>query len=344
MESKTVSIIVPVYNIEETLLRRCIESLLAQTLDSIEILLVVDGCPAGGGIICDEYARSDERILVIHQPNKGVSAARNAGIEIARGKYIAFVDGDDFVAPELCMELFNAAEETGADIAACGYDRYDIISGGFFQHTYGYNVLCRDQEDIRQLSLSLLRTMKLKRHELYIKTNGYVWAHLYRTKCLNGLRFDPRLFGGEDRLFNFIAINRCNCFCYINKVLYHYVENPKSSTHKFRPNSKEDALATYRLYRNMPVVENNLEYRQAYYIRTCCMVLSLAGAYFHHPKNPNKKAAIAFSSFCQEDLVAEAIQNADIREMRLCKMKLAIWCLKLRLYGPASWCARHWHL
>ena len=339
-----VSIIVPVSNVEKGLLRQCIESLLAQTLENIEIILVDDGCPSGGGTICDEYAKIDKRIKVIHQPNKGVSAARNAGIEAARGRYITFVDGDDFVAPEYCMELFNAAEETGADITACGADRYEVIHGVFHPFFSGNNTLCRNQEEIRQLALSLLRTMKFKREELNIRVNGYVWAHLYRTECLNELRFDPRLLGGEDRLFNYLALMRCNCFCYINRVLYHYVINSQSLTHKFKPNAIELALETYQIYRNLPEVEQNPECRQAYYIRTCCMALAMVRSYFLHPENPDKEPAIAFRRFCRENLVAEAIQNADIRKMRLCKMKLAIWCLKLRLYEPASWCARYWHL
>lgn len=105
MSNIIVSIIVPVFKVEETLLRRCIESLMGQMLTAIEILLVDDGCPAGGGAICDEYAGKDSRIRVIHQSNKGISGARNAGLDAACGKYITFVDGDDFISPELCMAL-----------------------------------------------------------------------------------------------------------------------------------------------------------------------------------------------------------------------------------------------
>ena len=199
MNNIIVSVIVPVYKVEEPLLRRCIESLLGQTLDKIEILLVDDGCPAGGGAICDEYAGKDERIRVIHQPNKGISAARNAGMDVARGKYITFVDGDDFVAPELCTELFIAAEKSGADITACGADRYDLVSNTFSPYLSGHNVLYRDQEDIRQLSLAILRTMKFKRQELYFGINNYVWAHFYRVASLKDLRFEPRLLGEWER-------------------------------------------------------------------------------------------------------------------------------------------------
>ena len=344
MSDIAVSIVVPVFKIEESLLRRCIESLLGQSLENIEILLVDDGCPAGGGAICDEYAGKDARIRVIHQSNNGISAARNAGMDIARGKYIAFVDGDDFVASELCLELYQAAEKTGADITACGADRYDPVSHAFLPYIPGAAVLCRDPEEIRQLSLTILRTMKLKREEVYLRINNYVWAHLYRSDWLMDLRFDLRLPGGEDRLFGFMAMDRCRCFCAVNKVLYHYVINPHSVTKTFCSSGPKLALDTYRLYRELPIVQNTADYRNTYYIRTCCMALAMVNSYFYHPDNPGTSAWPELCDFWREPVVAEAIREAAIRDMRLSKVKICICGLKLGLYGITAKCARHWHL
>lgn len=344
MNNIAVSIIVPVYNVKETLLRRCIESLLVQSLDQMEVLLVDDGCPIGGGAICDEYAGKDHRVRVIHQSNKGISAARNAGIDMARGKYITFVDGDDFVDPAFCWELFLTAEKNGADITACGADRYDMASHRFSPFISNCDVLYRNPEDIRQLSLALLRTMKLTRHELYLRINNYVWAHLYRVDWLKDLRFDPRLSGGEDRLFNFLAMERCRCFCCIDKVLYHYTINPHSVTHTFYPAAPAKALATYRLYRELPSIQTIPEYRDAYYVRTCCMALAMVGSYFYHPDNPDKQIRKELQAFWQDAIVAEAIHNVPLRDMRLCKMKFCIYSLKLRLYSITAKCALYWHL
>ncbi len=344
MSNIIVSIIVPVFKVEETLLRRCIESLMGQTLTAIEILLVDDGCPAGGGAICDEYAGKDSRIRVIHQSNKGISGARNAGLDAACGKYITFVDGDDFISPELCMELFTAAEKTGADIAACGADRYDIVYEACLPYIPGCSVLYREKEDICQLSLAILRTMKFNRRKLYLRINNYVWAHLYRVQWLKDLRFDTRLSGGEDRLFNFMAMERCTCFCSIDRVLYHYTINPHSVTHIFRPSAPELALDTYQLYRELPMVRNSVEYRNAYYIRTCCMALAMVRSYYCHPDNPHKSLRKEFRAFCEIPLVAEAIRRASLRSMRLCKMKFCIYALKWRLYGIAARFALFWNL
>lgn len=119
-----ISIIIPIYNVEKYL-SQCIDSLIAQTENDIEIILVDDGSPDACGKICDEYAKTDERIVVIHQPNKGVSAARNAGLNIAKGEYIGFVDPDDWVAPEMYGEMLKAIRSKDVELIICGYDYYD---------------------------------------------------------------------------------------------------------------------------------------------------------------------------------------------------------------------------
>lgn len=117
-----ISVIVPVYNVEPYL-RQCIDSILAQTYRDFELILVDDGSPDNCGAICDEYARRDSRIRVIHQENGGLSAARNAGIDIATGEYISFVDSDDWVHPEYLAYLYRAVQERGVLLSACSFAR-----------------------------------------------------------------------------------------------------------------------------------------------------------------------------------------------------------------------------
>ena len=134
------SIIVPVYKVEKYL-PRCIDSILAQTFGDFELILIDDGSPDGCGRICDEYARKDKRIVVIHQKNMGVSAARNAGLDIARGRYIGFVDSDDWIEPQMYEVMMDAIRENGADMAVCGvryadedgkFTRADMLSEGVY--------------------------------------------------------------------------------------------------------------------------------------------------------------------------------------------------------------------
>lgn len=119
-----ISVIVPVYGVEKYL-SKCIESLVKQTFKDIEVILVDDGSPDSCGKICDMYAEKYEQLVIIHQVNQGVSVARNAGLKIAKGEYIGFVDPDDWVAPEMYESMYGAMKETGTDLVICGYDYYD---------------------------------------------------------------------------------------------------------------------------------------------------------------------------------------------------------------------------
>lgn len=122
------SIIVPIYRTEE-FLEQCLDSILAQTYANLEIILVDDGSPDGCGVICDRYAAADSRIRVVHQENGGRSSARNAGLELAGGEWIGWVDSDDWIEPDMYEVLLNCALESGAEIAACGrIEERDSIS------------------------------------------------------------------------------------------------------------------------------------------------------------------------------------------------------------------------
>lgn len=147
-----ISVIIPVYKVE-AYLPRCIDSVLAQTLADWEIVLVDDGSPDGSGCICDEYAAKDSRIKVMHQENAGVSSARNAGMDIASGEYLAFIDSDDFIDPGMYEALLQVAQRTNADVVECNYqfgqwkneDSGDVyentgmeaLEKAFFQDRYG---------------------------------------------------------------------------------------------------------------------------------------------------------------------------------------------------------------
>ncbi len=127
-EGKTVSIIVPVYQVREYL-DVCVQSVLAQTYTDLEIILVDDGSTDGSEKICDRYAETDERVRVVHQKNKGLSGARNEGLKLAKGEYIAFVDADDKVSPFFIELLYELAEKYHARIAVCSYEKGRELSG-----------------------------------------------------------------------------------------------------------------------------------------------------------------------------------------------------------------------
>ena len=124
----TISVIVPVYKVEPYL-HRCVDSILAQSFQDFELILVDDGSPDRCGVICDEYAQKDSRVRVIHQQNGGLSAARNAGIDLvladSESQWLSFVDSDDWIHPLYLELLERAVRESGADAGACLYTRVD---------------------------------------------------------------------------------------------------------------------------------------------------------------------------------------------------------------------------
>ena len=119
-----ISVIVPVYKVEPYL-RRCIDSILCQTYRDFELILVDDGSPDNCGAICDEYATKDSRVVVIHQENGGLSAARNAGIDASKGEYLSFVDSDDWIHPEMLQWLLRAIQSNHVPISVCGFQETD---------------------------------------------------------------------------------------------------------------------------------------------------------------------------------------------------------------------------
>lgn len=173
MTRPKISIIVPIYNVEPYL-RQCLDSLVGQSYEDLEFILVDDGSPDGCPAICDEYARQDSRVRVIHQPNGGVSAARNAGLAAATGEWIGWVDPDDWIEPDMYAYLLENALAYGADVAVCGrWERYpdrDVFWGW-------EEVQVWDQE---QTIAQLLEDRALR---------NYLCDKLWRRELFDGVRF-----------------------------------------------------------------------------------------------------------------------------------------------------------
>ena len=212
-----ISIIVPIYNAEKTL-DRCVKSLQTQTYKSIEIILVNDGSNDNSISLCQSYANTDNRIAVIDKPNGGVSSARNAGLNIANGKFVMFCDSDDWVESEWCERLLE--KHCKDNMVICG----TFIEGA--QSVLPYMVYSNKEK-----LLSKKETVELDNFVL-----NSLWNKIYDANVIssNSLSFDSRLTNGEDLLFNLQYLNRIkgNIYC-INQCLYHY-SWPQSETSSTR--------------------------------------------------------------------------------------------------------------
>lgn len=227
-ENPKVSIIIPAYNIAPYL-ERCLESVRNQTYKEIQIIIIDDGSTDQTGKIADSFAEKDKRFYVIHKENRGVSAARKTGLERADGEYIGFVDGDDYIEPEMYEKLIDLAVEYDADITHCGYqmvfpDRVDLYHGTGKLRIQDSHTAVKDLLEGTMVEPGLVN--KLYRHDLF-----------------KGIEYDPEIVINEDLLLNFLLFHRVYRSVFLDEPLYHYmVRKNSASTSKWNEHKVMDPV------------------------------------------------------------------------------------------------------
>lgn len=219
-----ISIIVPIYNTPKDYIQKCISSLLKQTYSSYEILLVDDGSNEDVADYCDELSHKDLRIRVYHQKNRGVSSARNLGLEVAEGEYIAFVDADDWVEPDYIEKLLSAIE-MNAEMAICNI-------------CYDYG-----EDSNSDLTGSNLKKVEYNKSEVYKELlyskeiGGFLWNKLFKKKFIPK-RLDESLHYSEDYVFVAEYCRQITKAIYLDSKLYHYRQDGNSATKELSYNSR----------------------------------------------------------------------------------------------------------
>ena len=231
------SIIVPIYNVEQYL-DRCIQSILNQTYQNLEIILVDDGATDCSGAIADSYAAKDKRIKVFHKENGGLSDARNYGLEHVTGDYILFIDSDDFIVNIMCERLITVASSNNADIVSCNYYIYrgdDDIS----IHTMSV------QDDKRTFTgMDMLRYYLLKTEPFDLNV---VWNKIFKLDLFNGVvpvRF-PKGRVQEDNFTIFMLFLNANSIVTVNEPLYYYVQRAGSIMANFTRRFMIDTIESH---------------------------------------------------------------------------------------------------
>ena len=253
----TVSIIIPIFN-AEAYLARCLDSILAQSYSDWECILVEDGSTDGSGRICDCYAAKDARFKAIHGSNKGVSTARNKGIQLSGGQWFYFCDADDEVMPNALETLIHECDSSGSDLVFGGYVECD---------EHGLVIAEPSNEWHRQLSVD--ETLC----ELYKATNctyeGYLWCKLFRAELIRDhhIRFAEDIYFNEDRLF--IVEYLCHvstAIAYTSTPVYRYYHHDNSAyfgtKSKWNPRYITDLLAYVRMYHIVLSLTDSLRPRQ----------------------------------------------------------------------------------
>jgi len=217
MKLPEVSIIVPIYN-SEKYISKCIDSIIAQTYTNIECILIDDGSTDSSLFICERYHQSDDRIVVMHQENAGVSATRNRGIEVARGKYVCFIDSDDYIQKNMCEILVAAIKHSDADVVCCGYTENNKA-----------HILCNEDFIFsNSCVIEIIHYLEMR------QAFGLVWNKLYKKTFLDTytIRFLGSIKFGEDMLFNLQYFWHIKAAYISSNYLYHYLHDNQNPVTK----------------------------------------------------------------------------------------------------------------
>ena len=237
-----VSVIIPIYNSEQYL-EKCIKSVIEQEYENIEIILINDGSEDNSGIICDMFAKRDNRIKVLHNTNQGVSISRNLGINIASGEYLFFMDSDDYIEANTISVLIERVKKSKSDLLIFGYNNIDKIK----KNTIVYNL-----DKIIHID-ELLEIMLDKKYYMYF---NYLWNKLYKTECIknNKILFNSQVNLGEDALFNVEVYKNIKNIEFVKLPLYNYVLKDSNSL-----TSKKNKIEyTLNVYKNIFIQYKNL--------------------------------------------------------------------------------------
>ena len=289
MNSIKVSIIVPVYNVEKYV-SRCLDSLISQTLKDIEIIVVNDASTDNSGKICDEYAKKDDRIKVLHQKvNKGQSNARNLALEFAQGEYIVFVDSDDWVKEDMCESMYNAAVESNAKMTI-----------------FDYKVVKKDVTEERKGFWGDEVTI-----ESYFKylTPGYLWNKIFHSSLKEKLTIDVNSGQAEDLCILLIMVSffeQDEDICYVPNAYYYYMQREDSSS------NSEIFVKSYGVedyFRSLKYILNNHNKKYSDWVSYYCVQCLYWGI-----DNVDRKYFKAdYIEFLQKNMTSYIVGNPHMR-------------------------------
>ncbi len=337
MTRPKISVVIPVYQVE-SYLNRCIDSVLKQTLPELEVILVDDGSTDRCPQICDDYAATDARIQVIHKENGGLASARNAGMQKATGKWLFFLDSDDYLEPDGLEQLYLTGERYSVDFV-----RYRAIRSGWpgMAEDAPCNVEpvrelgegCYDRERIvKEVYPRLLATPQL--------TMGAIvgaWGSLYRLDFLrrNGLMFYEEVKFSEDLIFSARVVRAARSFYFIDTPgVYHYFYNPNSISKSFRAGRWDSCKSLIAACERDFSGDTDYDFSgQLLCLRWFCVLLALNERRFL----PSRRERMRY---CKTLLREPAVKSLswDFRQLDISlKLRLQLILIKFRLYPVLAW-------
>lgn len=287
MNNPKLSFIVITYNTAEGYLKKSIESIIQQTYKDIEIIIVDDGSTNGTEKLCDEFANYDSRIKVIHQKNSGAGVARNKGIELAKGEWIAFVDSDDWVSMDMAKKLQRYFSNK-QDIISFGYN--DYVGNKYYEQLYGNSESVQfEKSEFESLELAIMKDKN--EAEAYPMFFGAVWNVVYRRDFLNtrNVRFVASLRRAQDAVFNLHAIEKAENIMYLKEAFYYYRIHNESICHRFATDPQVYDSLINELFKYCELNNKDIRFYKAYDNFRATFLLESIKLHYFHKDNPSPK-------------------------------------------------------
>lgn len=327
-----ISVIIPVYNSLPDL-RRCIDCVLGQTYSDLEILLVDDGSTDGSGELCDEYAKADSRIRVVHQQNAGVSEARNTGLRMVSGDYVAFIDNDDWIHPQMFEVLHKAVVESGSDMSMCYYKK--VWNDNFTPDAEPCDSAVQYIPMSRESMMGAMLAIPIDKTRMSPVPYEFIWGKLYRRNIVEGLFY--RNVWGEDVEYNSRLYIRAETIVLVPQYLYCWIQSPQSLHRSQAPEGYDGYLRG-----NMAVCDNvppAMEYERGLALKRLMLSLLASRYSVTHFKfyAPSKQTVLKLADDVAGKTVKEFVAHRGISPLFKSAM-LAFW------YMPFTYNLFRWAL
>lgn len=323
-----ISIIIPVYKVPLNMLNKCIDSVTGQTYKNLEIILVDDGSPDNCGAVCDEYKKRDDRIVVIHQKNKGLCAARNSGVAKSKGKWITFLDGDDWIEKDCFTSLIEYVNKN-----------IDIIIFGTIKEYLTKNTKYKYGNLININRIYKNKEMKIFQEAIldFDSSIGDVTARLIRKELIdeNKIYHEEKIRQGVEAIdFNLRLFAVAKSAILVNKYFYHYTFNSQSITNTFSEKNCYTTLNGYNyISEYIKTQDNHDELQKMLYLRIVHNIVSSAISGFFSPLNKESKENKyrKYNEYVNMSIIKETLAKVEYSKIEK-KQKLVLFFIKHKMF------------
>lgn len=318
-----ISIIVPIYKVEN-FINKCVDSIISQTYRDLEIILVDDGSPDKCPAICDEYANADKRVKVIHKQNGGLIAARKSGLDVATGEYVCFVDGDDWIEPDMYEHIANEIQKNHSDcvITQFYYSYEDREEKSNYKL---YKPLYNREELEKEVFPTMLFDGRFYRFGIY----PCCWTKVFKRELIEKHIYDvdDRIRMGEDIAFTYPCLMECQSVSFIDLPLYHYRQNPDSMTASYDQYLQDIYTLPYEsIFQKSKELNIDLSKQLPYYLLYMANFVIRNEASKANPKTKKESNAV-IKALLSNEYVKNELKHIDMRKLPV-HTKLLVTALK----------------